>query len=107
MHLCIMHKDFKIIRQLRVIGIIEGISYLVLLFISMPLKYLFKLPQPVIVNGWVHGFLFMLLAFAILRAWIARKWSFKRAFIAGLASLLPFGTFWFDKSLQKEEEKLK
>jgi integral membrane protein len=101
-----MTKEIKALQQLRWIGIIEGVSYLVLLFISMPLKYVFKLPKPVIINGWIHGFLFVLLAVAILYVWILRKWPFKRAFTAGIASLVPFGTFWFDKSLKKEVDEL-
>jgi integral membrane protein len=102
-HLCEMNSKLNSIKQIRLIGMIEGISYLFLLFVSMPLKYIFKFPQAVIINGWVHGFLFVLLAFSILKTWVVCKWPFKRAFIAGVASLLPFGTFWFDKSLQKEQ----
>ena len=97
-----MKNSIQALQHLRIIGILEGISYLVLLFISMPLKYIYKLPQFVIVNGWVHGFLFVLFAIAVLRVWIVRKWAFKKAFIAGLASLVPFGTFWFDKQLKQE-----
>jgi integral membrane protein len=100
-----MNKDFRIIRQLRVIGLIEGVSYIVLLFISMPIKYLFKMPMPVLINGYIHGFLFIVLAITIVVAWVVRKWKFKRALIAGIASLIPFGTFWFDSTL-REEEKL-
>lgn len=99
-------KEIKALQQLRLIGIIEGVSYLVLLFISMPLKYIYKFPKPVIVNGWIHGVLFVLLAAAIIYVWIIRKWPFKRAFVAGLASIIPFGTFWFDKSLKKEVNEL-
>ena len=98
-----MSSKLNSIKQIRLIGMIEGISYLFLLFVSMPLKYVFKFPQAVIINGWVHGFLFVLLAIAILKTWIVCKWSFKRAFTAAVASLLPFGTFWFDKSLKKEQ----
>lgn len=98
-----MNKHLQAIQNLRIIGIIEGISYLVLLFISMPLKYIFKIKEAVIVNGWIHGFLFVLLAIAIVYVWVIRKWPFKRAFVAGLASIIPFGTFWFDKSLKKEQ----
>ncbi|MFY8127457.1 MAG: DUF3817 domain-containing protein [Chitinophagaceae bacterium] len=97
---------FKAIQQLRVIGLIEGISYMVLLFISMPIKYFAHNPWPVKINGWIHGILFVLLSMAILNVWIKLKWPFKRAFIAGVASLLPFGTFWFDKSLKQEQERL-
>lgn len=105
-HLCTMNSKINSIKQVRFVGIVEGISYLVLLFVSMPLKYIFKFPQAVIVNGWVHGFLFVLLALVILKAWIVCKWTFARAFTAGIASLIPFGTFWFDKSLKKEQQEL-
>jgi integral membrane protein len=101
-----MNKQIDAIKHLRIIGIAEGISYLVLLFICMPLKYIFKLDMPVKINGWIHGVLFVLLAIAIIRVWVLRKWPFKRAFTAGVASLLPFGTFWFDKSLKIEQQTL-
>ncbi|MBK7690550.1 MAG: DUF3817 domain-containing protein [Bacteroidetes bacterium] len=98
-----MNNKTKVIHQLRIIGLLEGISYLILLCISMPLKYLFQLPQAVVWNGWVHGALFVLFALAVLQAWIVCRWPFKRAFTAGLLSLLPIGTFLFDKSLKAEQ----
>lgn len=73
----------------------------------MPMKYIYNNPQPVLINGWVHGVLFTILAVAILYVWIIRKWQFKRAFIAGLASLIPLGTFWFDRSLIQEIKQIK
>ena len=99
-------KQFKALQQLRILGLIEGISYIVLLFISMPLKYVAKIPQAVMVNGWLHGVLFVLLGLSIINVWIKQKWPFKRAFIAGLVTLIPFGTFWFDKSLKQEQALL-
>ena len=51
-----MSSKLNSIKQIRLIGMIEGISYLFLLFVSMPLKYIWKMPQAVIMNGWVHGF---------------------------------------------------
>ena len=98
--------SIKIINHLRLVGFIEGLSYIVLLFISMPLKYLANLPQAVKVNGWLHGVLFVWFLVALLAAWIHQKWSFKKVFIAGLASFIPFGTFWFDKQLRKDIELL-
>lgn len=102
-----MQKHKKALQFLRAVGIVEGISYLVLLLISMPLKYIYKNPTPVLINGWIHGVLFTLLALAIIYVWIIRKWKFSRAFIAGVASLIPLGTFWFDKSLKQELKSLK
>lgn len=49
----------KLIHRFRMIGIAEGISFLVLLLIAMPLKYIFKMPEAVKIVGWVHGALFL------------------------------------------------
>jgi integral membrane protein len=83
----------------RKIAIAEGISFLVLLFIAMPLKYFADSPMTVTIVGGLHGVLFV--AFIVL-AWIMRKslvW-FVKAFIA---SLLPFGTIIMDKQWKKEK----
>lgn len=96
-------KKHNALRSLRIIGILEGISYLVLLFVSMPLKYIFHLPQPVLINGWIHGVLFVLFAIAVIRVWTLNRWPFKKAFTAAMASIIPFGTFWFDKKLKEEQ----
>ncbi|MDQ3290757.1 MAG: DUF3817 domain-containing protein [Bacteroidota bacterium] len=92
------------IRRFRVVGIIEGISYLILLGIAMPLKYWAGIPEMVKIVGWAHGVLFVLFGVALLNVWIARRWSFGRAVLAFLASLVPFGTFIFDRSLKREEQ---
>ena len=92
------------IRRFRVVGIIEGISYLILLGIAMPLKYLAGIPEVVKVVGWAHGVLFVLYGLALLHVWVAQKWRFSRAVLAFVASLVPFGTFIFDKSLRREEQ---
>jgi integral membrane protein len=94
------------IGRFRIIGIIEGISYLVLLGIAMPLKYWAGIPEVVKVVGWAHGVLFVLYCLALLNVWVARRWSFGRAILAFVVSLLPFGTFIFDKSLRREEQGL-
>lgn len=95
------------IRNLRVIGILEGISYLVLLCIAMPMKYYLGMPQVVKIVGWCHGVLFMLY---IPAAFLARKpmqWTFVQFGMALAASLIPFGTFVLDRSLKAKEESLK
>ena len=96
----------KLIRNLRYAGIIEGISFLILLLIAMPLKYIFHQPQFVLVFGWIHGALFVLYAFFVIRAWIVRKWRFKKAFKVGIAAVIPLGTFYIDKELKKEQQQL-
>lgn len=86
---------------LRKAGLAEGISFIVLLLIAMPLKYIFQLPMAVKIVGWLHGILFvgfLVLAFEFRSD---RKLSFKWLAIAFLAALIPTGTFFFDKELKK------
>ncbi|WP_437517590.1 DUF3817 domain-containing protein [Sorangium sp. So ce1099] len=90
------------LRQLRLVAILEGLSYLLLLFIAMPLKYLAGQPLAVRVVGSAHGLLFVLFLAALLRAAVARRWSLGRASLAFVSSVVPFGTFVFDRSLQRE-----
>lgn len=91
------------IGRFRIIAIIEGISFLFLLFIAMPLKYLAGMPEVVKYTGWVHGILFMLYILTLINAKFEGDWGFKKVLIAFMASLLPFATFILDKSLRKEE----
>jgi len=88
--------------QFRLIGILEGISYIVLLFIAMPLKYFADSPNAVKYVGWAHGALFVAFGLYLLKVWREYKWTFGKAFIAFIASLVPFGTFVLDKKLKKE-----
>lgn len=87
----------KQIRNFLLTGKIEGYSYLILLFIAMPLKYLFDMPQAVKTFGMVHGLLFVLFMFSILTLLLNKKMSFKGAFSAFFLSLIPFGTFFLGK----------
>jgi integral membrane protein len=84
-------------------GISEGISFITLLFIAMPVKYIAGEPSLVWYVGWVHGLLFLLYILALVTVKINMDWNFKKTGIAFLASLVPFGTFILDKSLRKEE----
>lgn len=91
------------IGRLRVIAFIEGISYLLLLGVAMPLKYFAGLPAAVKTFGWIHGVLFMLYLFAVAEVTVRRRVSFALAFGAVVASLVPFGTFALDARLRREE----
>ncbi|AIE61277.1 DUF3817 domain-containing protein [Bacillus methanolicus] len=87
---------------LRRVGIFEGISYLVLLFIAMPLKYFAGLPVFVLIFGMIHGILFILFVLLLFLVWQRHRWPLIRVFGAFIASLLPFGTFVLDARLRKE-----
>mgnify|MGYP001603500758 CR=1 FL=1 len=94
------------IKNLRIIGIAEGISFLVLLGIAMPLKYYFEFPLAVKVVGWMHGVLFILFIIAVFMAIKPMNWKFFSVIVALAASLVPFGTFILDRQLRRREEEL-
>src|SRR6476646_4793292 len=91
------------LKTFRLVALLEGISFLVLLFIAMPLKYMMHLPQPVRVTGMAHGVLFIAYVFFLMQVKSERNWTIKKAFIAFAASLLPFGTFVLDAKVLKPE----
>jgi integral membrane protein len=90
------------LKQFRWVAFLEGLSFVVLLFVAMPLKYWAGLPLAVRVVGMVHGLLFVLFIGMLFRAAVERDWPMKRWGLALLSSLLPFGTFVFDRSLGRE-----
>lgn len=92
------------IGRLRMTGIAEGISYITLLFIAMPIKYFAGEPRVVLYVGWVHGVLFMLYILSVVNAKINMDWKFMKGFVFFLSSLVPFGTFIQDKYLRREEK---
>ncbi|RYY18714.1 MAG: DUF3817 domain-containing protein [Chitinophagaceae bacterium] len=91
---------------LRKIGFAEGLSWLLLLVIAMPLKYLAGQPLAVKIVGWIHGFLFMAYILQLVRVQIAYRWSLKTFILGLLASFLPFGTWVFDARLKKEQQSV-
>jgi integral membrane protein len=95
----------KSLKTFRIIALLEGISFLVLLFIAMPLKYMLDMPQPVRITGMAHGVLFVAYVCWLIMVTLKLKWPVKKAFIAFLASLLPFGTFILDARVLKPELK--
>lgn len=85
------------ITALRVLGWLEGISFLLLLGVGMPMKYVWGNPQVVKMLGMPHGILFI--AFILLANYVAeeKEWSWKVRGYAVLAAVLPFGTFVFER----------
>lgn len=89
--------------RLRVVAILEGISFLVLLFIAMPLKYLAGLPLAVRFVGLAHGLLFLGFVHFLIAVHVEKQWPISRSLAAFVASLLPFGPFVLDRKLAAEE----
>lgn len=88
------------IKILRILGNIEGVSYLLLLFIAMPLKYAYDMPAAVKVTGMAHGVLFV--AYCLLLAVCMKKftWTLKFGVYLFVATLIPFGTFVTDRKIK-------
>lgn len=85
------------VKTFKIISTLEAISFLVLLGIAMPLKYVWDLPQMVSVVGMAHGLLFVLY---IIGAYFMKEklnWSWGTLFIVLVCSVLPFGPFWAEK----------
>ncbi|MDT0676907.1 DUF3817 domain-containing protein [Autumnicola musiva] len=79
------------------ISILEGISFLVLLFLAMPLKYFFDNPEPVRYVGMAHGILFIAYVVGALLLYNAMQWRIKDLAFILLFSLVPFGPFYVEK----------
>jgi len=80
----------------RYTAVIEGVSYLLLLFIAMPLKYFLGYPAAVKIAGMAHGILFLLFILLLFSALEKQRFSMRFALALLIASLVPFGTFFTD-----------
>lgn len=87
----------NLIRTFKWISTLEAISFLVLLGIAMPLKYLFNAPEAVSIVGMAHGVLFVL--YLILAYYVSERlnWSLTTILIVMLCAILPFGPFYAEK----------
>ena len=85
----------------RIIAFVEGISYLLLLFIAVPIKYLLSNDSFVKLLGMPHGVFFIIYILLAIRFVLIKKTSIKDSMIILIASLIPFGTFYVDKKFLK------
>ncbi|MBP2831970.1 DUF3817 domain-containing protein [Aquimarina sp. U1-2] len=85
------------ITSFRIISYLEGISYILILFVTMPLKYIFESPEPNKVIGMAHGILFLLYIVFTFVIRQEKQWDTKTLWIVLLCSIIPFGTFWMDR----------
>ena len=89
------------IQTLRILGFIEGVSYLLLLGIAMPMKYFFGFPMAVKIVGMAHGFLFLAYCLLLVVQMRTNKWNVLFGIYLFVATLIPFGTFVTDRKLSK------
>lgn len=87
----------KLLPTFRIVALLEGVSYILLLFIATPLKYFANDPQYVRMLGMPHGLLFI--AYVVLAVLLSKdmKWDGKTLMIVLVAAIIPFGTFYIDK----------
>ena len=90
------------VTDFRMIGLAEGLSFLVLLGIAMPLKYLAGQPWAVRLVGTIHGGLFVIYLLALVRAAWHARWSFLQVLEALAAAFIPFGPIYLDRKLRRE-----
>jgi integral membrane protein len=92
--------------RLRVIGIVEGISFLLLLGVAMPLKYIVGRPEMVSTVGMAHGILWLAYVACVVDVRLTHGWPMARCATALVASVLPFGPFVLEPSLRREAAAL-
>ncbi|HRB71197.1 MULTISPECIES: DUF3817 domain-containing protein [Flavobacterium] len=87
------------LRFFKIIAFLEGISLLLLLFVAMPLKYMYDKPEMVRMVGMAHGLLFI--GYIVLASMLKMEenWSLKKYLIVCVASVIPFGTFYVEKKI--------
>lgn len=95
-------KKLRLINIYRYTALVEAISYLILLFIAMPLKYIWDIPDGVKYMGWIHGWLFLFYFAVLIAAAFKYRWSILRVVYYLIASVLPFLPFFIDKKLKQE-----
>ena len=92
--------------RLRLIGYLEGLSLIVLLFVAIPLKHFYNEPGLVSNMGPIHGSLFLLFVYTAISVGVTEKWKFKETtWKVLLACIIPFGTFYIDKHMLKNTER--
>jgi integral membrane protein len=96
-----LHSKIIQMKLFRFIAFLEGLSYLLLLFVATPVKYILGDPSYVKLLGMPHGVLFM--AYIVFSVFMSfkQKWSIKVLLVVLLASIIPFGTFYVDKKYLK------
>lgn len=89
------------LQQFRIIALTEGVSFLLILFITMPLKYGLNINWPNQIIGMIHGVLFIAYVAACFYMYSKEKWSLKLLAVALFASIIPFGTIYTDQKYFK------
>ena len=92
---------FSFLNIFRIVAFLEGVSYLLLLFIATPIKYISENPEYVKLLGMPHGILFILYVILAFLIKAEMKWTGKTFGLVLIASVIPFGTFYVEKKFLK------
>jgi integral membrane protein len=87
------------LKSFRVIALVEGLSFVTLLGVAMPLKYVYGMPMAVRYVGMAHGILFLGYVLALFYCTLDERWSWRKGVTYFLASMIPFAAIWVDRSL--------
>jgi len=91
------------IGRLRILGFLEGISLLLLVFVAVPLKYIYHTPWLVSTLGPIHGALFLLFVVNTISVGVEQQWKFSTTTWKVLAAcIIPFGTFIIDYTILRK-----
>lgn len=99
-----MAVDLEFLKKLRLMGIVEGISTIVLFGIAMPLKYMADMPLAVTIVGSIHGILFIALVAMFVIGHKRIPLPTKLVAMGIAAAIVPFGPFVVDSRLSKLEK---
>ncbi|RXJ68183.1 hypothetical protein CRV08_07970 [Halarcobacter ebronensis] len=90
------------LNRFRIISAIEGVSFLLLIFIAMPIKYLEGNPYPVKIFGMIHGILFIIFMLSLFQTKIKKCWNKGFMFQLFVLSLIPFGALLIEKRVKSQ-----
>lgn len=96
-----LSQDVDALARLRLVGLVEGVTLILLMFVAVPLKRMAGVTEATAVMGLVHGVVFIAYAVALIEVIVARQLRGADAWKAALACLLPFGTFVNDRRLRR------
>lgn len=91
------------LNRFRMISATEGLSFLILLFVAMPIKYIGENPYPVKVFGMIHGVLFIIFMLSLFETKIKENWNIGLMFQLFVLSLIPFGAFLIDRKVKTQK----
>ena len=92
------------LNRLRFLSLADGISYLVLLCIAMPLKYGFDMPLAVRIVGSLHGLIYILLILVLAEVFFRKMLDFKYCLLVFIAAFIPAAPFFLDRVLKAQDE---